>query len=82
MRATSYSLHIRPLFTAIDIEHMKAAGLDLSVHDDVRANADAILRRLKGGAGVRQMPPASTTGPWPEEWIALFERWTSEGCPQ
>ena len=81
MRATSYALHIRPMFTETDVAHMRGAGIDLASYDDVKTKAATILKRLKGGPGLRQMPPQTATGPWPDEWIALFERWTTEGCP-
>jgi len=81
MRPTSYALHIRPLFTDTDVAHMRPGGIDLSAHADVKANSATILTRVGGGPGVGLMPPRSTTGPWPEEWIALFRRWIGEGCP-
>jgi hypothetical protein len=80
MRKASFALHIRPLFTETDVAHMQKGGLDLSSYDDVKSHANSILTRLKGGPGISQMPPASTTGPWPDEWVALFQRWVSEGC--
>ena len=30
----------------------------------------------------QNMPTRGTGGPWPEEWIALFDRWASSGCPR
>jgi hypothetical protein len=79
MRALSYQLHVRPLFTATDVAHMQPHGLDLGSYDDVRANSAEILQRLVGGPGISLMPPVATTGPWPGEWIALFRRWIAEG---
>jgi hypothetical protein len=46
----------------------------------VRSNKDAILQRLQARDG-SMMPPASAGGPWPDEWIALFQRWIQEGTP-
>jgi hypothetical protein len=78
-RPTSYRLHIRPLFTPTDIDHMNRLGLDLASHDDVKNNSGAILDRLRDAGN--PMPPTADGGPWPDEWIALFERWIVEGHP-
>lgn len=78
-RPTSYDLHIRPLFRPIDIEHMEGFGVDLGTYDGVKASAPDILDRLRDAT--HPMPPKQADGPWPDEWIALFERWTTEGCP-
>jgi len=78
-RPTSFKLHIRPMFSEMDVQHMKGA-FDLSKYADVVKYAGPILDRLKGVGGA-VMPPAPE-GPWPEEWIALFERWVEEGCPE
>jgi hypothetical protein len=79
MRPVSFELHIRPLFRDDpDIDHM-TGFFDLRMHADVKANAQPILTRLKH-PGKRMMPPPADGGPWPEEWIALFERWIAEGC--
>lgn len=79
-RTTSYVLHIKPLFTQVDIDHMADFGVDLGTYDGVKANATEISTRLKDTTA--PMPPTSTGGPWPDEWIALFDRWISEGFPQ
>lgn len=78
MRPTSYALHIRPLFRQVDIDHMAEFGVNLGTHEDVRANAATILTRLQDPR--KPMPPVVDNGPWPEEWIALFDRWIKEGC--
>jgi hypothetical protein len=74
----SFAKDIRPLFTDIDISHMKAF-CDLSRHADVKANAPAILGRLDGSGGA-QMPPAVDGGPWSASNIALFRTWIGDGC--
>jgi hypothetical protein len=80
-RPTSFKLHIRPLFRDDpDVAHMNGVGLDLTSYDDVKNNSAKILARLKA-TGPTMMPPASADGPWPDEWIALFERWIHEGHP-
>lgn len=68
-----YELHIRPLFRAMDREHMKSR-FDLWNYDDVVRRADDLLRRL-----AVDMPTPASGGPWPQEWIALFRRWKDEG---
>lgn len=78
-RPTSYRLHIRPLFTATDIDHMSRRGLNLASFADVKNNSSDILDRLKDAGS--PMPPTADGGPWPDEWIALFERWIAEGHP-
>jgi hypothetical protein len=70
------------MFTEIDIDHMSNAGpfsIDLTSYDQVKAQAARILSRLKNEDD--PMPPADEGGPWPQEWITLFERWITEGFP-
>ena len=64
---------IRPLFREMDRDAMEGA-FDLWEHEDVSANADAIMTVLDGGS----MP---CDGPWPEEQIELFRRWVEAGKP-
>jgi hypothetical protein len=64
---------IRPLFRDRDLQAMKWA-FDLSSQDDVARNGDAILERLREGT----MPCDRA---WPDEQIALFERWLAAGTP-
>jgi hypothetical protein len=78
-RPTSFQLHIKPLFTATDIAHMGKRGLNLASYDDVKNNSSDILDRLKDAGS--PMPPVADGGPWPDEWISLFERWIVEGHP-
>jgi hypothetical protein len=63
----TFDAHIRPLFRPMDRQSMRFA-FDLWSADDVRANADAILDRLRAGT----MP---CDGTWSDEWIAVFRRW-------
>jgi hypothetical protein len=73
-RPVSYALHLRPLFT--DEQRQCMIGyLDLWSFDDVKANADDVHSRLAD-----KSMPADSSGPWPDEWIALFGRWVAEGC--
>ena len=81
-RPTSFRLHIRQMFRDLDVQHMASVGpfsIDLNDHAAVRDNAQQILDRLKNEND--PMPPLSDDGPWPQEWIVLFERWIAEGHP-
>ena len=61
------------LFREGDREAMKWA-FDLWSHDDVAANGQAILGRLRDGT----MP---CDGAWPEDQIAVFQQWVEAGGP-
>ncbi len=67
-----FEKHIKPLFRARDRQSMRFA-FDLWSVDDVRTHAAAILTRLRVGS----MP---CDGPWPKEWVEVFERWTKTGA--
>jgi hypothetical protein len=69
----SFENDIKPLFRERDRQSMTFA-FDLWSHDDVARNSSAILGRLRNGT----MP---CDGAWPEEQIALFERWAEAGSP-
>jgi len=64
---------IKPLFRERDREAMQWA-FDLWAHDDVAANADAILAQVESGT----MPCDSA---WPPEQVVVFERWVAAGKP-
>jgi hypothetical protein len=76
----SFAKDICPLFTSIDVAHMSGA-FDLSNCDDVRKNAQQILRRLKGEGGALMPPPPEKggSGPWPVDNVALFQSWIDGG---
>ena len=67
----SYAQHIKPLFRPKDRGSMTFA-FDLWDVDDVRSNADAILRRLRQGT----MP---CDGGWSPDDVELFGRWVATG---
>jgi hypothetical protein len=67
----SFASDIRPLFRDDDVEEMRFA-FDLTVYDDVKANADGIYDRLAEGS----MP---CDGAWPADRVALFRQWMDEG---
>ena len=73
-RPASYSLHFQPVFTASQKACMSGM-IKLDDYNDVKANAEDIYSRLAD-----KSMPADNTGPWPNEWIALFRRWIDEGC--
>jgi CDGSH-type Zn-finger protein/truncated hemoglobin YjbI len=69
--AVSFEAHIRPLFRERDRQSMSFA-FDLWSVDDARAHAAGILERLRDGS----MP---CDGAWPEDRVAVFQRWTESG---
>jgi hypothetical protein len=69
----SFDQDIKPLFREHDRDAMKWA-FDLWSYDDVAANDDAILSKLKDGS----MP---CDGAWPDEQVGLFQRWVEAGTP-
>ena len=71
--AVSFEAQVKPLFRESDRESMEFA-FDLWSYDDVSANANAILERLKDGT----MP---CDGAWPQAQVDLFERWVAGGKP-
>ena len=71
----SFATDIRPMFSDVDIDHMKRAGMDLSSRDDVAKHAAAILAVVTSGA----MPPPAENRAWSKEMCAKFERWMKSG---
>jgi len=71
-----FELHIRPMFRILDRDHMLFA-LNLFDYDSVKTHAKTIAKKLK-----QDMPTIDTGGPWPDEWIALFDRWIAAGFPR
>lgn len=63
----TFETDIKPLFREEDRDEMKWA-FDLWSEQDVRRNADGILKRLEDGT----MP---CDGAWPAERIEQFRRW-------
>jgi hypothetical protein len=83
-RPVMFELHIRPLFRSLDREHMSFA-LNLWKYLDAPANQrvafyQRILAKLKASDLSNVMPPTNEGGPWPQEWLDLFERWVQEGA--
>ena len=69
----SFEQQIKPLFREDDCQSMKWA-FDLSSHDEVARNSDAILERLREGT----MP---CDGAWSDKQIAFFQAWVEAGTP-
>ena len=63
--------HVKLLFRERDRKSMRFV-FDLWAYDDVKANARAILERLRDGT----MP---CDGAWPREKVDAFERWVATG---
>ncbi len=81
-RRTCFEIHIRPMMRLIDHDHMlfrapEGQRMDLFSYDEVKQHASAILERLR-----YNMPTVPYGGPWPAEWIQLFERWMVENYPR
>jgi hypothetical protein len=72
-RPTSFALHIQPLFTSGQRSCM-IRTFDLAKYEDVKQWSDKIAQSLTG-----KTMPADASKPWPDEWIALFNRWVAEG---
>jgi hypothetical protein len=64
---------IKPLFRERDRQSVNWA-FDLWSHEDVAANSDAILARLRDGT----MP---CDGAWSTDQIGVFQRWIEAGTP-
>ncbi|MFY9737606.1 MAG: hypothetical protein WAK11_01010 [Candidatus Cybelea sp.] len=75
----SFARDIRPMFTDMDVAHMKTAGIDLSDRNDVMTHADAIYRTVSTGA---MPPPASGEVRWTTEMCDRFKRWQAAECPE
>ena len=73
-RPTSFALHIRPLFT-VDQRNCMIKSFDLGKYEDVKQWSVKIAHSLNA-----KTMPADASKPWPDEWIALFNRWVAEGC--
>ena len=76
--AVSFAQDIRPLFTDMDIAHMKGFGVLLDDFDYMRdpAHAQKVLDALSAGA----MPPSSSGEPsWPPDRVQLLRDWVTGG---
>ena len=84
-RAVRFQIHIRPLFSAMDRDHMLffADLWDTATFyaSDGRPKDD-IIKKIYGHIAPPNggMPPVTHGGPWPDEWQNLYKRWMNEGC--
>src|SRR5262245_545034 len=82
-RPVVFELHIRPMFRTLDREHMSFAlnlwKYNASPAPQPQQFYQRILDHLKDPDPTAVMPPLNEGGPWPPEWVALFERWIAEG---
>lgn len=74
----SFAKDIRPMFTEMDVAHMKRAGMDLSNRDDVAKHATAIYKTVSEGI---MPPPDAGESRWTTEMCERFKEWLSAGCP-
>jgi tyrosinase len=74
----SFAKDIRPMFTDLDVAHMKPLGADLSDWEAVKAHADAIYQAVASGV---MPPPSSGEARWTPDMCDRFKRWQGAGCP-
>jgi hypothetical protein len=78
--AVSFAHDIRPLFTDMDIAHMRNSGVSLDDFDYMRdpAHAQNVLGKVSTGV----MPPSDSGEPsWSPETVQLFRDWIAAGYP-
>ena len=78
--SVSFASDIKPMFTALDQDHMlnRQGMFDLWNYDDVKNNADSILGAVKSG----RMPPPGEEPRWTKEMVQKFQDWIDQGYPQ
>lgn len=74
----SFARDIRPLFTAMDVDHMHKA-MDLADRDSVFAHAAAIYTAVSQGI---MPPPSSGEARWTADTCARFKAWWDQGGPR
>jgi hypothetical protein len=76
--AVSFAQGIRPLFTEMDIAHMKGFGVLLDDFDYMRDQAHA--QKVLDAVSAQAMPPASSgEPPWSPDNVQLFQDWIAAG---
>jgi hypothetical protein len=74
----SFSRDIRPMFTAIDVDHMRRLGFlldDFSFMSDPN-NAQNVLAKVTSG---QMPPPNSGENPWSPAQVQKFSDWMNGG---
>jgi hypothetical protein len=80
--AVSFATDIKPMFRAVDIEHMKPGVLlddygYMSNPINNHEHAQVVYARLSGNSAGKRMPPG---GPyWNEAQLKLFAQWMADG---
>ncbi len=74
MKYPVWELNIRPLFRPLDRRHM-LFKFDLYNYQNVKDFADRIADRT-----AFDMPTFDRGGPWPTEWVDMFNRWAKGGA--
>jgi hypothetical protein len=76
--APSFAADILPLFTQMDVDHMRGFGVDLDDYDFMKQpdNAGSVYDQVSSGS---MPPPDSGEERWPEEKVALFGEWMKGG---
>lgn len=77
--SVTWNSNIKQMFTALDIQHMKTKGIDLSNYQSVMINAVTIYNQVQSGG---MPPPGSGEQPWSAAWVATFGCWIQQGCPE
>ena len=76
--AVSFAQDIRPLFTEMDIAHMKGFGVLLDDFNYMRDAAHA--QKVLDAVSARAMPPSSSgEPPWSPDSVQLFRDWIAAG---
>ncbi len=74
--ALDFEKDIRPMFTDMDVAHMKPLGIDLASAAGVREHAAAIYSTVNDGL----MPPPGSGEPrWSPEMCDRFKHWMEQG---
>lgn len=77
-KGVTWTSDIKQMFTALDVDHMKTKGVDLSDYQSVKINAIGIYTRVAQGS---MPPPGSGEGPWTADWVNTFGCWIQQNCP-
>ncbi|MBW4631014.1 MAG: ferritin-like protein [Iphinoe sp. HA4291-MV1] len=91
LKKTAHTISLKPnggtwangisqLFSPMDVDHMKSIPrfpVNLGDYDDVKQNADEILRVVSS-----KSMPLLPEGPWTEERINLFKKWKDNNFPE
>ena len=76
--AVSFAQDIRPLFTDMDVAHMKRLGVPLDDFEYMRKprHAQRVLKNVSNGS----MPPRRSGEPaWSPDTVQLFRDWVAGG---